>query len=104
MLSGILAAQPFSTTMFCDESLSSRPMDRVMNPFSQLGAKFSARDGRFPPLRVDGGKLTAMRMASAQECLGFFECGDCGLAADGREVVEELIQFTMTVSRFMEDL
>ena len=93
MLSGILAAQPFSTTMFGDESLSSRPMDRVMNPLSQMGAKFSARDGRFPPLRVDGGKLTAMRyappMASAQvkSCVLL-----AGLYCEGETTIEEKIR------------
>ena len=93
MLSGILAAQPFTSTMFGDESLSRRPMDRVMNPLGQMGASFTARDGRFPPLTIHGGKLHAIRyrppMASAQvkSCvlLG-------GLFCEGETVVEEPIR------------
>lgn len=93
MLSGILAAQPFSTTMFGDESLTSRPMDRIMNPLSTMGARFTARDGRYPPLRVDGGKLNAIRyappMASAQvkSCVLL-----AGLFCEGETVVEESIR------------
>jgi 3-phosphoshikimate 1-carboxyvinyltransferase len=70
MLSGILAAQPFQSTMFGDESLTRRPMDRIMKPLSEMGASFTARDGRFPPLQVHGNKLHAIHyappMASAQ--------------------------------------
>ena len=93
MLSGILAAQPFSTTMFGDESLTSRPMDRIMNPLSIMGARFTARDGRYPPLRVDGGKLNAIRytppMASAQvkSCVLL-----AGLFCEGETVIEESIR------------
>ena len=93
MLSGILAAQPFSTTMFGDESLTSRPMDRIMNPLSIMGARFTARDGRYPPLRVDGGKLNAIRytppMASAQvkSCVLL-----AGLFCEGETVIEEPIR------------
>ena len=39
MLSGILAAQPFSSRLFGDESLSRRPMQRIMTPLAQMGAR-----------------------------------------------------------------
>src|ERR1700729_3158674 len=57
MLSGILAAQPFVTSIGGDESLSRRPMARIMEPLSQMGAAISARDGRFPPLEIQGAPL-----------------------------------------------
>src|SRR5581483_11104862 len=57
MLSGILAAQPFTSRIFGDESLSRRPMQRIMKPLGQMGARIDARDGQFPPLRIEGGKL-----------------------------------------------
>src|ERR1039457_3406739 len=60
MLSGILAAQPFVTRIFGDESLSRRPMQRVMKPLAQMGARIDARDGQFPPLRIEGGRLRAI--------------------------------------------
>src|SRR5690242_21053725 len=57
MLSGILAAQPFRTRLFGDASLSRRPMQRIMQPLGQMGAKITARDGKFPPLEIEGGAL-----------------------------------------------
>jgi len=60
MLSGILAGQPFAARIFGDESLSRRPMQRVMKPLGQMGARIAARDGQFPPLRIEGGKLRAI--------------------------------------------
>src|ERR1043166_1898271 len=50
MLSGILAAQPFTTRIGGDESLSRRPMERIILPLGQMGASIEARDGRYPPL------------------------------------------------------
>src|SRR4051794_2354936 len=54
MLSGILAAQKFSSEIAGDESLARRPMDRIMRPLAEMGAHIEARDGRFPPLRIEG--------------------------------------------------
>jgi 3-phosphoshikimate 1-carboxyvinyltransferase len=56
MLAGILAAQPFTTTMIGDESLSRRPMRRVMEPLAQMGARIDAVDGH-APLTVRGTTL-----------------------------------------------
>ena len=50
MLCGILAAQPFNRRIGGDESLSRRPMQRIMTPLAQMGAQIEARDGAFPPL------------------------------------------------------
>lgn len=93
MLSGILAAQPFVSTLFGDESLSSRPMDRIMKPLAQMGADISAHNERFPPLRIEGRKLNAIRykppMASAQvkSCVLL-----AGLFCEGETIVEEAIR------------
>ncbi len=57
MLSGILAGQPFETRIFGDESLSRRPMQRIMTPLTAMGAAIEARDGNYPPLVIRGGKL-----------------------------------------------
>src|SRR5438552_4004348 len=57
MLSGILAAQPFTSRIFGDESLSRRPMQRIMKPLAEMGARVEARDGKFPPLGVHGARL-----------------------------------------------
>jgi 3-phosphoshikimate 1-carboxyvinyltransferase len=90
MLSGILAGQPFSTELFGDESLSRRPMARIITPLSQMGAKISAADGGRPPLKIQGGALRPIHykpeVASAQvkSCMLF-----AGLFADGETVIEE---------------
>jgi 3-phosphoshikimate 1-carboxyvinyltransferase len=70
MLSGILSAQPFHSVMIGDESLSKRPMKRVADPLTRMGAKFKTADKGCPPIEIDGGKLTPIRyempVASAQ--------------------------------------
>src|SRR5437016_129137 len=57
MLSGILAAQPFTSRIFGDESLSRRPMRRILKPLAEMGAHIHARDGQYPPLEIEGAAL-----------------------------------------------
>lgn len=89
MLSGIVAAQSFSSEMAGDESLSRRPMKRVIEPLTAMGARIESQDGR-PPLRITGGTLKGidykMPVASAQvkTCLLF-----AGLLAEGETRIEE---------------
>jgi len=70
MLSGILAGQHFSCDLHGDESLSRRPMARIMTPLRQMGAEITAAAGDRPPLHIRGGKLRAIDymtpIASAQ--------------------------------------
>jgi 3-phosphoshikimate 1-carboxyvinyltransferase len=56
MLSGILAAQKFTSRIGGDESLSKRPMKRIIAPLTEMGAKIDA-DGGFPPLTIHGRPL-----------------------------------------------
>jgi 3-phosphoshikimate 1-carboxyvinyltransferase len=53
LLAGVLAAQGFAATLVGDESLSRRPMPRVIEPLTMMGARLSAEDGH-APLRVLG--------------------------------------------------
>jgi 3-phosphoshikimate 1-carboxyvinyltransferase len=53
MLAGVLAAHAFPSTMIGDESLSRRPMRRVILPLERMGARISSSDGR-PPLTITG--------------------------------------------------
>lgn len=67
---GLLAAQPFSTELFGDESLARRPMERVAQPLRHMGARIDTTNGT-PPVRIaGGGTLQAidfnMPVASAQ--------------------------------------
>ena len=56
MMSGILAGQDFSSELMGDESLSRRPMARIITPLEAMGARITAQDGGRPPLRIAGGK------------------------------------------------
>src|SRR6202035_1263165 len=83
------AGQKFTTDMAGDESLSRRPMERIITPLTSMGARITSENGR-PPLRITGGDLEAIRykmpVASAQvkTCLLF-----AGLLADGETRIEE---------------
>jgi 3-phosphoshikimate 1-carboxyvinyltransferase len=54
LLSGILASHPFTSFMTGDASLRRRPMQRVTEPLSRMGARFEARDGGRMPLAIIG--------------------------------------------------
>jgi 3-phosphoshikimate 1-carboxyvinyltransferase len=65
LLSGILAAQPFTTRLFGDASLSKRPMRRVIEPLGKMGARITAEgDQGRPPLQIDGAPLRAIDYVS----------------------------------------
>jgi len=93
MLSGILAAQPFHTRIFGDESLSRRPMQRIMAPLAEMGAHIRGHEGKFPPLEIEGGVLRPIRYhlpvpsAQVKTCVLF-----AGLYAEGETVVEEPVR------------
>ncbi len=59
LLAGIVAAHPFRTVIGGDASLSRRPMRRVIDPLTRMGAAIHAQDGR-PPLVIDGARLRAI--------------------------------------------
>jgi 3-phosphoshikimate 1-carboxyvinyltransferase len=52
LLSGLLVAQPFSTTIVGDESLSRRPMGRVVDPLEKTGATFKTAEGGRLPMTI----------------------------------------------------
>jgi 3-phosphoshikimate 1-carboxyvinyltransferase len=55
LMSGLLAAQPFRSRLTGDDSLSRRPMRRVMEPLGLMGAKLATEgEGDCPPLVIDG--------------------------------------------------
>lgn len=71
LLAGILAGQPFATTLKGDASLSKRPMKRVAVPLGLMGAKVEGQGEKIcAPLTITGGQLQAITyklpMASAQ--------------------------------------
>lgn len=93
MMSGLLAAQPFDSRIFGDESLSRRPMDRIMKPLGQMGAKIEARENRFPPLLIHGTTLhpidytLPVPSAQVKTCVLFG-----GMFAAGETIVREPVR------------
>ncbi|MFV0276049.1 MAG: 3-phosphoshikimate 1-carboxyvinyltransferase [Parahaliea sp.] len=90
LLSGLLAGQDFDVELTGDVSLRKRPMGRVMEPLTRMGADISASDGK-PPLTIRGGRSLQgihydLPMASAQvkSCMLL-----AGLYASGHTSVTE---------------
>ncbi|QVM86380.1 3-phosphoshikimate 1-carboxyvinyltransferase [Novosphingobium decolorationis] len=54
LLMGLVASHPINVSFTGDDSLSKRPMNRVINPLSQMGASFEASEGGRLPLIVRG--------------------------------------------------
>jgi 3-phosphoshikimate 1-carboxyvinyltransferase len=89
LLAGVLAAQEFATELFGDESLSRRPMDRVVQPLREMGAAVA-----WPPLRAGGrvplhGIDYTTPVPSAQVKSAILMAG---LYAQGRTSVIELVR------------
>jgi 3-phosphoshikimate 1-carboxyvinyltransferase len=61
MLAGILAGQPFRSVLTGDASLSRRPMKRVIDPLTRMGARIRSAEGGLPPLEIEGGTLKPIR-------------------------------------------
>ena len=91
VLPGVLAAQQFFSVITGDRSIRGRPVDRVINPLSEMGARIWARAGdSLPPLAIAGGRLQGveytMPVASAQVKTTVLLAG---LLADGKTTVIE---------------
>ncbi len=91
LISGILAAQPFVTTLTGDASIQKRPMRRIMEPLSMMGADITSINGNdCAPLRIAGSPLHGIhyhsKVASAQVKSSILLAG---LYADGKTSVTE---------------
>ncbi len=91
LLSGLLAAQPFLSVLTGDGSLRSRPMGRVVQPLTRMGAQIMGRrDNTLAPLTIRGGALRGieytMPVASAQvkSCIML-----AGLSAAGDTILHQ---------------
>ena len=70
LLAGVCATNEYLSSVTGDESLRSRPMGRVIEPLQKMGARIESNPGETAPLRIQGGRLNAIRydtpIASAQ--------------------------------------
>jgi 3-phosphoshikimate 1-carboxyvinyltransferase len=104
LLPGWLAGQPGGVwTLDGDESIRTRPVDRVAEPLRKMGATVEARDDRFPPFTVTGAQLTGIEyhlpVASAQvkSCVliaGMFASGSTTVreGATSRDHTERMLR------------
>ena len=89
LMSGLLAGQSFDCILSGDESLSRRPMKRIITPLSQMGAKIESCDFH-APLKINGHKLhgidyvSSLASAQVKSCLLL-----AGLFAEGETSVTE---------------
>src|SRR6185295_10753635 len=93
ILTGVLAGHDFTAELIGDESLSSRPMRRIIEPLELMGAKIEATDGK-APLRMHGAVRPVpikykLPVASAQVKSAILFAG---LNAEGRTTVIETTQ------------
>lgn len=91
LMAGLMAAQPFATTLVGDSSLSRRPMARIVEPLRQMGAVIDTEPGGRAPLRISParglkGLSYRSKVASAQVKSGLILAG---LYAEGQTEVLE---------------
>lgn len=91
LLAGLLAGQAFDSVLVGDASLTKRPMRRVTDPLTAMGARIDTGEGGTPPLRLHAstglqGIDYALPVASAQVKSAVLLAG---LYADGETVVRE---------------
>jgi len=89
LLAGVVSSHAFRSRLIGDASLSRRPMRRVIDPLTKMGASITSRDGR-APLEIDGADLSAIDwtppVASAQIKSAILLAG---LSARGTTIVRE---------------
>ncbi|HKV34411.1 MAG TPA: 3-phosphoshikimate 1-carboxyvinyltransferase [Pyrinomonadaceae bacterium] len=90
ILAGVLAGHDLSAELIGDESLSTRPMRRIIEPLKLMGARIEAIEGK-PPLRIRGSRVPhaisyKLPVASAQVKSAILFAG---LNAEGRTTVTE---------------
>ena len=93
LMAGLMSAQSFDVTLTGDASLSGRPMSRVVDPLTEMGARITTEEGGRPPLVIKGGsKLSGidyqlpMASAQVQSCLllaGLYAEGETTARAPG---------------------
>lgn len=106
LLMGLLAPYPYTTFFSGDESLSRRPMKRVITPLSEMGAQVTAHSGHTLPLAITGSATLkpityTLPVASAQVKSAILLAG---LNTPGRTTVIEPIATRDHTERMMKHL
>ncbi|MCB0282023.1 MAG: 3-phosphoshikimate 1-carboxyvinyltransferase [Calditrichae bacterium] len=107
LISGLLAAQKFATSLTGDESLTLRPMKRVIDPLTKMGALINSSNGYLPlhftPVKKLNGISYNLPMASAQVksailLAGLFSDGTTEIfeSAQTRDHTERMLNLEIT--------
>lgn len=93
LMTGLLAGQTFDSTLVGDESLSTRPMNRIIKPLSMMGAVIESEQGGRPPLCVKGGvslkgihydsPIASAQVKSAVLLAGLYASGETSVTEPG---------------------
>lgn len=93
LISGILAGAGVEATLIGDESLSARPMKRVLGPLSEMGLRYDARDQNFLPVHLKGSESGELHSIHYRLPIPSAQVKSCillaGLFTDAPTVVEE---------------
>jgi 3-phosphoshikimate 1-carboxyvinyltransferase len=105
LLAGILAAQPFKSRLVGDASLSKRPMKRIIEPLTEMGAKITAQGPKgTPPLLIEGAKphpiqyfmpVSSAQVKSAILLAGLFAKGKTSVTepSQSRDHTERMLSY-----------
>lgn len=104
LIMGVLSAQEFESTLIGDDSLSQRPMKRVLEPLMQMGAKIQLRENQFAPVQISPSnlkgitydlKIASAQLKSAVLLAGLLAEGETTLTGkiDSRDHTERLLKF-----------
>jgi 3-phosphoshikimate 1-carboxyvinyltransferase len=103
LLAGILSGQPFESVLAGDRYLNRRPMKRIIEPLSLMGAEISGDSDQYPPLKIKGRQLSPIcyrtPIPSAQVKSAILLAG---LYADGETTVVETSQSRDHSERMLE--
>lgn len=105
ILSGILAGQSFTSLLDGDASIRKRPMKRIIEPLTLMGAEFEAREDNFVPMKIRGRPLKGIDyinpIPSAQVKSALLLAG---LLAEGKTLISEPIKSRDHTERMLEFL
>ena len=104
LLAGLLAGQPFKSRLFGDASLSRRPMKRIIDPLTLMGAKLrAAGEKNTPPLEIDGTALKGIEYKSPVASAQVKSCVlIAGLTGTGTTRVKEPVQSRDHTERLLQ--
>ncbi len=95
LMAGILAGAGTECILTGDESLSGRPMSRIINPLREMGAKISARDDKYAPLKIIRNSSGSLKPIHYKLPVASAQVKSCvllaGLFADDPTTVEETV-------------